>query len=239
MIRRVLSRRPEIVCIDGLLSAAECRRLQALGAHRMRKCALSDVADASAHERSSTGCWLPRGDMPRSLWAKLGASAADADLVASVEARISQELGIPADHGEPAQILRYKVGQQYEAHPDFFNPRDREELDNGGQRVRTCLVYLSTVPDGCRGATAFPRLDLRVQPVRGRALHWRNVKPNGAVDPLTIHAGELVVRGRRMGGSSNVSSSARDRARAPIVEKWVLSKWVRERPFTVDTTAGF
>lgn len=245
MLRRVLSRHPRIVSIDAFLRADECTRLRELGEGRMSACELSEVAHASRHERSSTGCWLPRGDASDLLWAKVGASHADAELVASVEHRIAEELGIPAIHGEPTQVLRYKPGQQYETHPDFFDPRDRDELANGGQRVRTCLIYLSTVPEECGGATAFPELGLRVQPVEGRALMWHNVKANGAIDPATVHAGELVIRGR---GRQNPRHTGPDDSavlpRTPTrrrahVEKWVLSKWIRERPFTVDLSAGF
>eukprot|EP00966_Prymnesium_polylepis_P204673 4741542-Prymnesium_polylepis.1 len=91
----------------------------------------------------------------------------------------------------------------------------------------TCLLYLNDVPVGCGGATWFPKADLRVQPRAGRAIVWRNVRPNGAVDPDSIHAGELVRRGRATGGGSEVR------------EKFVFSKWVRARPFAVDNDASF
>ena len=49
-------------------------------------------------------------------------------------------------------MLRYRINQQYEAHPDFFDPAS-SELRNGGQRAITCLLYLSDVPDCSGGAT--------------------------------------------------------------------------------------
>ena len=216
-----LSRRPRVRQLDGFLSLAECNALRRLASGRMGACTL--LAEASSqHERSSTGCWLPRYDSPKSTWHDSGASEEDIALLGRVELSLAKACGHPASHGEPAQILRYRVGQQYEPHPDFFDPRDREALVNGGQRLLTCLVYLTTLPDSCGGATWFPKADLRIQPVAGRALIWHNCQGNGAVDPDSVHAGELVSRPTDGG---------------EVREKWVLSKWVRRRPFEVDHSA--
>ena len=139
---------------------------------------------------------------------------------------LSEISGYPRSHGEPAQVLRYQPNSQYEAHPDFFDEYDRRELANGGQRAMTCLVYLATVPEECGGATHFPKAGLRIQPVEGRAVCWHNTLPSGRVDPRSVHAGELVVR-RGGGGSGGSGGGA-------VHEKWVLSKWVRQRPFKVN-----
>ena len=62
-------------------------------------------------------------------------------------------------------------------------------------------------------ATFFPKARLRVQPSMGDALLWHNTDPGGRVDPRSVHASEPV--------------------RSHAV-KWVLSKWLRARRFTVD-----
>ena len=220
---RLLSRRPRLRQFDALLTPSQCEIVRSLAAASMGTCSLSEQS-AGQHERSSTGCWLPRYDSPRSAWRSLRASDEEITLVGRVEALLAELCGMPPSHGEPAQVLRYRPGQEYAAHPDFFDPRDHAELANGGQRVATCLVYLTSVPSSCGGATSFPNASLRVQPVAGRAIIWRNVRPGGSVDPLSVHAGNLV---------------RRERGRRAVHEKWVLSKWMRQRPFDVDLCASF
>ena len=228
----LLSRRPCIRMFEGLLGHEDCRALQLTAASRMGACELSETGGAAGHERSSTGCWLPRHDAPQRVWREFGGDHSTHDLVKSVEILIAESCGIPISHGEPMQILRYRNGQRYETHPDFFDPRDRAELANGGQRVMTCLIYLASLPASWGGATVFPDANIRVQPVAGRAIIWRNVRSDGAVDPSSVHAGALVRRPKRrfQGHDGDVSAAAH--------EKWVLSKWIRARPFQCDHSPG-
>ena len=199
-----LSWRPRVCLFHGFLSADEAAALIAL-ADRQEACATHSAGAA----RTSSGCWLPRCDAPAHLWR----SADERLLVTSVEERISHATGIPLPHGEPSQILRYARGQRYTLHPDFFDPKDACELANGGNRQATMLIYLSSLAHADGGATHFPRAELRVQPRCGDALLWWNTRCDGRVDPSSAHAGEEVV-----------SSTS----------KWVLSKWLRQRPFQVD-----
>ena len=207
---------------------------------RLRACELADgvTARVAAPTRSSTGCWLPRHDCDRSAWRSFeGVSHEDIGLLKRVELYLADACGLPPCNGEPAQVLRYRTGQRYDVHPDFFDPRDSNSLANGGQRVATCLLYLTTLPRDAGGCTSFPRArvstavsglrsashGLRVRPVAGRAIVFHNTRPDGGIDPMSIHAGEPV-RGRR--GAHNV-------------EKWLLSKWMRQREYHVDGAAGF
>ena len=41
-------------------------------------------------------------------------------------------------------MLRYKTGQKYEAHYDYFH--DSVNVQNGGQRIATVLLYLCAAP---------------------------------------------------------------------------------------------
>lgn len=245
-----LARRPRLRQHDAFLTAKECRQLIRLVSGRMDGCALADGID-SFHERSSTGCWLPRCDAGSGEWRSFGASESDVHLIERIEKSLAAACGVPASHGEPSQILRYTAGQRYELHPDFFDPRDRAELANGGQRLFTCLVYLSSVPAVAGGATYFPdallpggKRGLRVHPEAGRAIVWQNAKLGGSVDTASIHAGERIARVRRRG--SEMHRTAADGAAAHDnhdngasnvhchhVEKWVLSKWMREKPYRV------
>ena len=201
-----LSWRPRVCRFHGLLSADECEALMQLGSSRLER---AQVRHAEA-VRTAQGCWLPRSDL-RSVWS----DEQRRGLVQSVEERIAHATGIPLTHGEPAQVLRYGAGQQYSVHPDFFDPRDEQELSNGGQRVATFLVYLSSVPAAAGGATCFPRAGLSVQPSAGDGLLWYNTHVDGRVDAKSVHLSEPV-----LGGTGAV--------------KWALSKWLRQGRFTVD-----
>lgn len=200
-----LARRPRVSLYHGFLSPEECTALIQMASARLGGC---EVNATRGHRRSSDGCWIPRSDLP-SVWS----TEWQRNLVAAVEDRIALATGIPLHNGEPSQILRYTRGAEYSLHPDFFDPADRRALANGGQRCATLIVYLSSVPVDDGGATFFPRARLRVQPSLGDALLWHNTDPGGRVDPRSVHASEPV------------------RSRAV---KWVLSKWLRARRFTVD-----
>lgn len=131
-------------------------------------------------------------------------------IVAGLEARISAITGIPVENGEGLQVLRYGVSQKYEPHFDFFDPANQQEhavmAGNGGNRVGTMLLYLSDVERG--GSTYFPKLDLAVHPRRGQAL-WFRYLHDGLLDERSQHAGMPILAG----------------------EKWLATKWFRERAF--------
>lgn len=54
------------------------------------------------------------------------------------------------------QILHYEHGQKYEPHFDFFH--DKANLELGGHRIATVLMYLSNVAKG--GETIFPHSEV-------------------------------------------------------------------------------
>lgn len=131
------------------------------------------------------------------------------ELVQRVEARIARLLNWPLDHGEGLQILRYAPGAQYRPHYDYFDPGEPGTpsiLRRGGQRLATLVMYLQEPDAG--GATTFPDIGLQVAPVRGTGVFFSYDRP----DPGTrsLHGGAPVLGG----------------------EKWVATKWLRERTFT-------
>ncbi|KAF8069685.1 P4H3 [Scenedesmus sp. PABB004] len=74
-------------------------------------------------------------------------------VIASIEARIAEWTRLPADHGEPIQVLRYRDGQKYDAHWDWFDDPTHPATD-GENRAATVLMYLGDVSEG--GETALP-----------------------------------------------------------------------------------
>ena len=67
---------------------------------------------------------------------------------------------------------------------DLSNEDGRRFASNGGQRVMTVLVYLNDVQQG--GATAFPALNLQVQPRRGMALVFFPATVDGMLDKRAL-----------------------------------------------------
>ncbi len=133
---------------------------------------------------------------------------AEFPVCARVEARIAALLDWPLENGEGLQILRYGPGAEYKPHFDYFDPAEAGTpliLERGGQRVGSIVCYLNTPEAG--GATVFPDVGLEVAPVRGNAVFFSYDRPDPAT--RTLHGGAPVTAG----------------------EKWVATKWMRERQF--------
>lgn len=131
-------------------------------------------------------------------------------LIACLDRRISAVMHWPVENGEGLQILNYQVGGEYRAHYDFFAPEDpgsAAQLVRGGQRVSTLVIYLNDVAAG--GETVFPHVHLQVTPKKGAAVYFEYCNENGQLDPLSLHAGAPVQAG----------------------EKWIATKWMRQRPY--------
>ena len=128
--------------------------------------------------------------------------------VARIEARIARLVGWPLENGEGFQVLRYHPGAEYKPHYDYFDPAEPGTptiLKRGGQRVATLVMYLNEPARG--GGTTFPDVGLEVAPVRGNAVFFSYDRPHPST--RTLHAGAPVLEG----------------------EKWVATKWLREREF--------
>jgi prolyl 4-hydroxylase len=127
-------------------------------------------------------------------------------LIRQIEQRLASLLGVPASHGEGLQVLHYLPNQEYQPHYDWFDPElpgfDAITRD-GGQRIASVVMYLNTPEQG--GGTAFPALGLTVTARRGSAVYFAY---EGG-DASSLHAGLPVIRG----------------------EKWIATKWLRERPY--------
>ena len=131
------------------------------------------------------------------------------DLVKRIEARIAEITGTPVPNGEGIQILNYASGGEYRPHFDYFpdNTGGRIHTAKSGQRTITVIMYLNDVKAG--GATVLPDINLSVYPKKGSALYFSYFNSKGQVDPSTLHGGAPVVDG----------------------EKWIATKWIRERVY--------
>lgn len=130
------------------------------------------------------------------------------DLVRRIEARIGRLVNWPVEHGEGLQVLHYRPGTEYKPHYDYFDPQQPGTptiLKRGGQRVGTVVMYLGEPDKG--GGTVFPEVHMEVAPKRGNAVFFSYERPHPST--RTLHGGAPVLAG----------------------EKWIATKWLRERPF--------
>jgi len=132
----------------------------------------------------------------------------ESELIRRIEARIARLVGWPVENGEGIQVLNYQVGAEYKPHYDYFDPNEPGTptiLKRGGQRVGTVVMYLNEPARG--GGTTFPDIGLEVAPVRGNAVFFSYNRPHPGT--MSLHGG------------------------APVLdsEKWVATKWMRERVF--------
>jgi prolyl 4-hydroxylase len=135
-------------------------------------------------------------------------SRGESDLIRRIEARIARLVHWPVENGEGMQVLHYGVGAEYKPHFDYFDPAEPGTptiLKRGGQRLGTLVIYLNEPERG--GGTTFPDVGLEVAPQRGHAVFFNYDKPHPST--RTLHGGAPVLAG----------------------EKWVATKWLRERVF--------
>lgn len=191
------SERPYVIGLANVLTAEECQELIEYSRYRISRAMVVSPIDGSDlidDRRTSELVMLTRGESP---------------LIAKIDARISQLTGLPSDHGEGLQVMRYGVGAQYEPHYDYFamgSLGERRHLKNG-QRVASLVIYLNDVEAG--GETIFPYGDLSIAPQTGNASYFAYTDAAGRCDAMSFHGGSPVKAG----------------------EKWIATMWLRDRPY--------
>lgn len=192
-MQRVPSPRLELFSLRNFVAADECEALMALiDANRQPSTIADDNGDH--YFRTSETCHFDPAN----------------SFVAALDARLAELSGIAPAYAEPLQGQRYAVGQEFKPHTDYFDPQgvDFERFCNiSGQRTWTFMIYLNAVEAG--GATRFKVIDKTVQPEPGKLLAWNNRRPDGSVNPATLHHGMKVRAGT----------------------KYVITRWYREKPW--------
>ncbi len=124
--------------------------------------------------------------------------------------RISNVTSIPVPHMEPPQIFHYLIGEEIKAHHDFLFDGKRgygADASYQGDRLATFLMYLNDGYEG--GDLEFPKGGYRYKGKVGDGIFFASQR-DGKPDPTSLHAASPVTRG----------------------EKFILSQWIHDRPFT-------
>ena len=190
-VQRVPNPRLELYVVKAFLDPELCARLCALIDLNRRPSTIADP-NGDTYFRTSETCDL---------------DPAIPD-VANLNAALSAWSGIDPAFGEPLQGQRYAVGQEFKAHTDYFEPNGVDFpkfCTVAGNRTWTLMIYLNQPEAG--GATRFKVIDKTIQPETGKLLAWNNRRPDGTLNPATLHHGMKV--------------------RAGV--KYVITKWYRER----------
>jgi prolyl 4-hydroxylase len=211
LVSQVLTPRMQLYLIADFMTPAECQDLMDLGQAHLRAStvsypneeevngsnpAIEQLADQSYVDlsfRTSQTCDLALLNHPK---------------VMEMDQRIAQTLGVSLALAEGTQLQRYRVGEQFKAHTDYFLPHSVEferYASVRGNRTWTFMVYLNEVKAG--GGTRFLNVQKTIQPKQGMAVVWHNLLPSQEVNPETLHAGLPVIEG----------------------EKYVITKWFRQR----------
>ena len=130
--------------------------------------------------------------------------------IARLDRRLSAVMNLPVGNGEGLQVLCYGEGGATAPHFDYLlptNDANQRSIERSGQRVSTLLVYLNDVEGG--GETVFPHAGFSVTPQVGNAVYFESSNSPGQLDRQSFHAGRPVTKG----------------------EKWVVTKWMRQRRF--------
>lgn len=186
---QVISQDPKIILYHNFLSDYEIQTLKNMATPLLKRSTVmadNDKSTAVHPDRTSETCFLPQ-----------------APIIDKIKARANKYSRMPIDNIEPLQIVRYREGQEYKPHYDYFTNPEK------GQRFETFLVYLNDSVDFTGGDTVFPNLNLRIRPKKGTALFWENchaTTTGSEGDPKTLHAGAPIGDG----------------------EKWAMNIWIRD-----------
>jgi prolyl 4-hydroxylase len=184
-----------LIEIDNFLSEGECDVLidiiESVGLQRSYV-ASDDPKDYSkiSESRTSSTCMLHKDD----------------PFVLDIHEKISDYVSIPLNHGEFLQGQRYKAGQFFKPHRDYFENKTAEKhCLSGGNRIKTFMVYLNDDIEG--GETDFPEMGRKIKPKKGKAIVWDNII-DGVLQSDTLHEGCPIIKGT----------------------KYIITSWWRENP---------
>ena len=182
----------DIYKVDNFLNEYECDELllNLLNESFFKSTITTDITEIDKNFRTSTTCYLNNFNT----------------VYNNLDNKICEFIGIEKERSEHVQGQKYKVGQEFKLHTDYFSetPDNNKFLSNGGQRTWTFMIYLNNVEEG--GSTNFPLIDIDILPKKGSALIWYNLDSNQNCNEYSKHSGTPIIKG----------------------EKYILTKWFRK-----------
>jgi prolyl 4-hydroxylase len=195
---KIVSWKPRILVVDNFLSPKECEYFIKLGNG-------DDLKRSLVMSETEKDSVVSEGRTSHTSFLNNSENIGDIKIL-EIEKRIAELTMIPVENGERFQVLRYKIGQEYKPHFDYFKKSGLKRAKikkQGGQRIATVLVYLGEPQSG--GETIFPKVNIKIKSKRGRAVFFYNIQTDGSEDELSLHGSMPVEEG----------------------EKWTLTKWLR------------
>ncbi|EGY16478.1 hypothetical protein VD0002_g525 [Verticillium dahliae] len=203
----IFSTSPLVIYLTDFISPSERQQLQSLAADTFTKSSVVDADGHASHHavRSSESTALPPSELVDCLHQR---ALAFQGLDAAAAARL-----------EPLQLVRYSAGGHYHFHTDWFTSPSQATASQGGNRATSFFAYVSVGEGTIGGGTSFPLLEAPregtwcrwvdcdaerdkgavFRPIEGSAVFWENLGKDGAGDVRTLHAGEPVVMGSKIG----------------------------------------
>eukprot|EP01062_Namystynia_karyoxenos_P049039 TRINITY_DN3747_c0_g1_i1.p2 TRINITY_DN3747_c0_g1~~TRINITY_DN3747_c0_g1_i1.p2 ORF type:complete len:425 (+),score=120.48 TRINITY_DN3747_c0_g1_i1:105-1277(+) len=205
---RVLSKRnPRAIYVSRYWNDEECDQIVKWARPSIERSRVVDTKGGLSDVRTSEGMFLTSPTVYRH------------PIVEAARRRTALLANLRPENIEATQVLRYKEGQYYVAHPDYFAPQFTEHLNRGGQRVASLLSWLTDTKEG--GETSFPNARPKVITVRPRkgdaVIFWNceaDLRPGEkwcTPDPTSMHRAWPPKHGS---------------------EKWVAVQWIRQHRFT-------
>lgn len=195
-----MSNAPRIAFVPEFLTDEECDYMRNKASKSLQRSQVAVYANDKNGSpindvRTSSQTWLSLED----------------PVVKRVSERIFDLTGFPTGSSEMMQILRYEETQKYNAHNDYFDPRLYGPQSSN--RAVTVFLYLDETELG--GETQFPNADgksltsdytsctrgLRVHPKKRAITVFYDMKPDGQLDPWSLHGGCPVKKGVKWGGT--------------------------------------
>lgn len=156
-------------------------------------------------------------DLPDTTWRTSTQHFLDSegdDIITSIDIRTAKITRTRRAMQEPVQVLRYRPGEKYDQHTDYFDARYYQNdpstlklIRNGeNNRLITVLWYMTNVTEG--GETIFPKAfggrgdpledgttncndrpdALKVKPVQGDVIIFYSLYADGYIDQHSLHA---------------------------------------------------
>jgi prolyl 4-hydroxylase len=113
--------------------------------------------------------------------------------------RIANIVNLPLENAESLQVVKYEPNGYYKHHHDSCCDNNNSCIEftkNGGQRIKTVLIYLND--NFIEGSTDFPVLNKKIKaPKYGAVVFNPLAKDSNKCHPKALHSGLPVESGNK------------------------------------------